>query len=404
MELMPIRRTLMSKIIDLGMHPFADTFISKEQLGTSEPVYLLQCFLNKDDGEIRLGIDTKADERYNLYNYSYTSSNSKFSRKHWTDYAEEVTSKVFPNKDIYGRKAVEIGSNDGFLTHKFMGRGLDIVGVDPSRYMAEIATSKGIETYIKLFNKETAEEIRDDFGEVDLIVANNVFNHANNPLNFAQGVVNLLKPNGVFVYELPYWYHTIRDKKFDQIYHEHVTYFTVKSSYELLRKVGLEVTDVEVVNYHGGSIRVFSKQKENVTLQNHIGQMIKEEEEFGLFEESTYTEFMTELYEKRNKFMREIYRIKSEGYPIVGVGAAAKGNTFLNFYNLDSTVLDYVTDASEHKQGKYTPLTRIPIVGDEIFAKYDKVYALILSWNISDIIKENLKKINNKIEFLSLPE
>ena len=102
--------------------------------------------------------------------------------------------------------------------------------------------------------------------------------------------------------------------------------------------------------------------------------------------------------------MKEIYDIKSQGYSIIGVGAAAKGNTFLNFYNLDSTVLDYVTDASEHKQGKYTPLTRIPIVGDEIFAEYDKVYALILSWNISDIIKENLKKINDKIEFLSLPE
>ena len=102
--------------------------------------------------------------------------------------------------------------------------------------------------------------------------------------------------------------------------------------------------------------------------------------------------------------MKEIYKIKSEGHHIIGVGAAAKGNTFLNFYNLDNTVLDYVTDASAHKQGKYTPLTRIPIVGDEIFAKYDKVYALILSWNISDIIKENLKKINNKIEFLSLPE
>ena len=112
---------------------------------------------------------------------------------------------------------------------------------------------------------------------------------------------------------------------------------------------------------------------------------------------------MKELHTKRNKFMKEIYRIKSEGHPIVGVGAAAKGNTFLNFYNLDNTILDYVTDASEHKQGKYTPLTRIPIVGDEIFSEYDKVYALILSWNISDIIKENLKKINDKIEFLSLP-
>ena len=175
--------------------------------------------------------------------------------------------------------------------------------------------------------------------------------------------------------------------------------------------------DVEVVDYHGGSLRVFVKKCKmkdgpdasfpevfDVKLNDKVASMIKEEEDFGLFEKETYKEFMKELHDKRNKFMKEIYNIKSQGYSIIGVGAAAKGNTFLNFYNLDNTILDYVTDASEHKQGKHTPLTRIPIVGDEIFAEYDKVYALILSWNISDIIKENLKTINNKIEFLSLPE
>ena len=132
--------------------------------------------------------------------------------------------------------------------------------------------------------------------------------------------------------------------------------------------------------------------------------MIKKEEKLGLFDKEMYKEFMKDLYNKRNKFLEKVYRIKSEGYSIVGVGAAAKGNTFLNFYNLDNTVLDYVTDSSEHKQGKFTPLTRIPIVGDEIFANYGKVYALMLSWNISDMIKENLRKINDKIEFLSLPQ
>ena len=391
----------MVKIIDLGMHPFADTFISKEQYNLSEPVYPLQCFLNKDTGWIRVGIDTKADERYNLYDYSYTSSNSKISRNHWENYAKEVVDKLNLKKKS---KIVEIGSNDGFLSEQFNKLGCESVGVDPSKYMAEVALSRGIKTYIDLFEIDVSKKIIDDFGKADLIVANNVFNHSNNPLNFLKGVVNLLKSDGVFVYELPYWYYTIKDSKFDQIYHEHVSYFTVKSSYELLRKVGLEIFDVDVVDYHGGSIRVFSKQKENVILRNHISDMINEEEKFGLFDANTYTKFMENLHQKRNQFMEEIYKIKAKGYPIIGVGAAAKGNTFLNFYNLDNTILDYVTDASEHKQNKYTPLTRIPIVGDEIFSKYNKVYALILSWNISDIIKQNLKKINDKIEFLSLPK
>ena len=403
-----------SRIIDLGMHPFADTFIGQKQLPMSEPVYSLQCLLDKDTSEISLGVDTKADERYNLYNYSYTSSNSKFARNHWIDYAKEVSEKINLSE---GSKVIEIGSNDGFLAKQFKDLGCEVIGVDPSHYMAQLAMDRGIKTYTTLFDLEVSEDVRGDFGSADLIVANNVFNHSNNACNFAQGVVNLLKPNGIFVYELPYWYNTIKDKKFDQIYHEHVTYFTVKSSYELLRKVGLEIMDVEVVDYHGGSLRVFAKrcgmkkgpdpsfpEVFDVKLNDKVASMIKEEEEFGLFEEETYQEFMEELHSKRNKFMKEIYDIKSQGYSIIGVGAAAKGNTFLNFYNLDSTVLDYVTDASEHKQGKYTPLTRIPIVGDEIFAEYDKVYALILSWNISDIIKENLKKINDKIEFLSLPE
>jgi SAM-dependent methyltransferase len=391
----------MKKIIDLGMHPFADTFISEEQYGLSDPVYPLQCSLNKDTGEIRVCYDTKADERYNLYNYSYTSSNSKFARNHWINYAKEVSKKVNLSE---GSKVIEIGSNDGFLTKQFKDMGCDVIGVDPSHYMAQLAFDLGVKTHSVLFNIANSEQIRSDFGNADLIVANNVFNHSNNAWNFAQGVVNLLSEDGIFVYELPYWYNTIKDKKFDQIYHEHVTYFTVKSSYELLRKVGLEIIDIEVVDYHGGSLRVFAKKCGDVKLNDKVASMIKEEEDFGLFEVDTYKEFMEELHSKRNKFMKDIYDIKSQGYSIIGVGAAAKGNTFLNFYNLDSTILDYVTDASEHKQGKYTPLTRIPIVGDEIFAEYDKVYALILSWNISDIIKESLKKINDKIEFLSLPE
>ena len=403
-----------SKIIDLGMHPFADTFISEKQFGMSEPVYPLQCFLDKDTAEIKVGYDTKADDRYNLYDYSYTSSNSKFAMNHWINYAKEVSSKLDLKQ---GSKIVEIGSNDGFLSEQFKNLGYDIVGVDPSHYMAGLAMDRGVKTYCNLFGEESSERVRSDIGEVDLIVANNVFNHTNDTEDFLRGVYNLISDDGVFVYELPYWYNTIKDKKFDQIYHEHVSYYTVKSSYELLKQFGFDIVDVEVVDYHGGSLRVYAKRcgwREvnseimdkawDVKLFPKVESMIKQEEEFGLFKEETYTEFMEELHTKRNKFMEEIYKIKSEGYSIIGVGAAAKGNTFLNFYNLDNTILDYVTDASEHKQGKYTPLTRIPIVSDDIFAKYDKVYALILSWNISDIIKENLKKINDKIEFLSLPE
>jgi len=387
----------MNKIIDLGMHPFADTFIGESQLGMSEPVYPLECFLNKDTGEVKVGVRTEAHGRYVAYDYSYTSANSKFSRDHWVNYAKEVDEKLNLSKNS---NVVEIGSNDGFLTKQFKDMGYKVLGVDPSPYVNDLALELGVKTHCDFFGYETSNHIEKDFGQADLIIANNVFNHTNDVEDFTKGVVNLLKSDGVFVYELPYWYNTIKDQKFDQIYHEHVTYFTAKFSYELLKKYGLEIIDIDIVDYHGGSLRVFAKKKDEVCLRPHIKRMIDEEESFGLFEENTYKKFMQDLYQKRNVFLENIYRIKSEGHSIIGIGAAAKGNTLLNFYNLDSSVLDYITDSSEHKKGKYTPLTRIPIVGDEIFAEYDNVYALILSWNISDIIKDNLKNINRKIEFL----
>ena len=384
------------------MHPFADTFIEKSQFGSSEPVYPLQCALDKDSGEIKLIYDTKADERYNLYKYSYTSSNSKFSRNHWKNYAIEVNRKInLPDAS----KVIEIGSNDGFLSKQFQDMGHEVVGVDASKEMSKLSSGLGIPTLTALFDETTADTIIKKYGYVDLVVANNVFNHSNNPLKFAQGVADMLSDGGVFVCELPYWLYTIKTKKFDQIYHEHVSYFTVKYSYDLLSRVGLEIFDIQVVDYHGGSLRVFAKKVSTTVAEGlMVKNMIKEEERFGLFDENTYKKFMKNITSRRNDFLKKIYTIKSEGHPIIGVGAAAKGNTFLNFYNLDNTVLDYITDSSEHKQGKYTPLTRIPIVGDEIFAKYNKVYALILSWNLSDILKKKLKEINNEIEFLSLSE
>lgn len=391
----------MNKILDLGMHPFADTFIGEDQLKLSEPVYPLECFLNEETGEIRLGVETKPTERYGLYDYSYTSSNSNFSKSHWTSYAKFVDEFLDLPK---GSSVVEIGSNDGFLTKQFLNLGYDAIGIDPSSYMCSLANNIGVKTYNTLFTSKCVPIVKQDFGSADLVVANNVFNHANDTYDFAQGVSNLLSNDGVFVYELPYWYHTIKDGKFDQIYHEHVTYFTVKFSHEVLKKVGLEIFHVEVVDYHGGSIRVFARKSSDVKMQKITSEFIQMETDFGLFDMEMYQRFQHNLLVTRNKFLSKIYDIKSKGYPIVAVGAAAKGNTFLNYYNLDKTVLDYVTDISEHKQGKYTPLTRIPIVSDEIFSRYDKVYALILSWNISDIIKTSLNKINSNIEFISLPE
>ena len=162
------------------------------------------------------------------------------------------------------------------------------------------------------------------------------------------------------------------------------------------------ITDVQMVNYHGGSLRVYSKRKNDAENESLIvGELIKKEETLGLFSPESYVKFMQNILDQRNTFLKKIYEIKSNGESIIAVGAAAKGNTFLNFYNLNHTVIDYVTDSSPYKCEKHTPLSRVPIKNDDIFLQYEDVYALILSWNIADQLKESLGKINKKIKFIS---
>lgn len=384
----------MKSIIDLGMHPYADTFIPQEFVGRSEPVYPLECVLDEDTGHVKLLYLTDPEERYNLYPYSYTSSNSKVAKDHWKEYQRVTCSKL---GIVKGDMVVEIGSNDGFLTKLYKDAGCSVLGVDPSKEMSTIAEQNGVPTKCMVFDESSSEEID---VKADLVIANNVFNHANDPVDFALGVRNILKQTGVFVFQVPYWFNTIKDGKFDQIYHEHPSYFTVRSSCNILKKAGLNVFDVEVVDYHGGSIRVYCSL-DGRQRSKAVDECIQKEVEEGLFDVRRYERFMKDLQSDRDNFLHRLYEIKSKGYPIVAVGAAAKGNTFLNYYNLDNSVIDYVTDTSPHKVGKLTPLTRIPIDTDEtVFSKYDKVYAIILSWNISDMLVSNLRKINSNIEFI----
>ena len=231
------------------------------------------------------------------------------------------------------------------------------------------------------------------------MAANNVFNHSEDPVDFAKAASILLTDDGTFVFEAPYWKCSIESEKIDQVYHEHVTYLTVKSAREMLRRANMVIVDVQVVNYHGGSLRVYA-QKNGAEESELVRTMIEEEENIGLYDLTTYENLSARLQESKFNFLNRIYEIKAAGGSLVAVGAAAKGNTFLTLLNLDNSVIDYVTDASEYKQGKLTPLTSIPIRGDEVFAEYGEVYAIILSWNISDKIKQKLNEINPEIKFL----
>ncbi len=383
------------KIIDLGIHPFADTFIKKTQLHLMEPVFPLQCYLCKNSGSIQLKYFTDSNMRYNLYDYSYTSSNSNYSRSHWDDYFYTIKDKLNLSRKS---KILEIGSNDGYLLNKFNINNNIAIGVDSSKLMTKVSRKKGLKSYNKNFDYKFSKILKNKYSLFNLIIANNVLNHSNDPLNFIKGVCNLMSNKSTFIFELPYWYDTINTQRYDQIYHEHVTYFTIKFAKNLLNKCGMFISDIEKNSYHGGSIRVYCKKKyKNYKESNSVKKMIFKEEKKGLFDPNFYKTFMSKIEIKRNKLITKILKIKNSGGVIIGFGAAAKGNTFLNYHKFDSSVISYVTDPSLYKKGKYTPLSRIPIVSDNILSKYNRVYGLMLSWNISNDIIKKLKKINKEL-------
>ena len=382
-----------TKILDFGQHPYADTFISEQQYAISEPVFPLQVYINPESGSVQLGYVSDAEERYNLYSYSYTSSNSKTARDHWDELAEYVKSKYGSDKLV-----VEVGSNDGYLIGQFPNG----IGVDSSSEMCGLSMERGINVINALFDVMVADHIRGSYGPANVVLANNVFNHANNPVDFAIAVSKLLDDTGVFIFEVPYWGWMVTNGQFpDMVYHEHPSYFTVKSAQNLLARAGLTIADYELVNYHGQSLRITARRGQEVA--DKVVHAIKQETEQGLFDTEFYRKYQEHLELQKTKWLSNFYRLLEEDPDavVIGVGAAAKANTWLHWHGLDSTVIRYVTDASPYKQGKYTPLTRIPICGDEMFAEYKSPYALILSWNISDGLRKALLNINPNTRFIS---
>ena len=388
------------QIIDLGIHPYADTFIGVSQLQLSEPLFPLVCMLCLDCGLVQLKYETKDFERYNLYDYSYTSSNSDFSRSHWNNFKSfAVESSEGPFNSV-----IEIVSNDGYLIAQFQNETTRVLGIDSSLEMVNLANSRGINTQHAVFDKNYSKHVINGFGSADLVIANNVLNHSNDPLDFVEGVRDILSENGRFIFEVPYWKETIASFHFDQIYHEHVTYFTARSVERLLKRAGFVIVDISLVNYHGGSLRVSAVKGHETSKSDALLSFLASEDDGGLLRIETYQNYEEKIREKRSRFLIKFNELitKNPKIPVVGIGAAAKANTLLTFYGLNNSYLKFITDSSPHKVGKFTPFTRIPICDDQEFEKYKRIYAIILSWNIGETLRSNIQSINREVEFIEL--
>ena len=303
------------EVIDLGMHPMADTFIPESRLSSADRLYPLIVDLCEACAQLQLRTVTSPSERYSEIDYSYTSSNSNTSRRHWTEYSLDVSRETGLRQ---GDVVVEVGSNDGFLCAEFQSRGYRALGVDPSPAMADLAAARSVQTLTGLFGLQTVGELERTLpARPRLIAANNVVNHSNDPLDFARAVQRLLSDDGTFVFELPYWANLVEQRTFDQIYHEHVTYFTVTYAINLFRAVGMEVVGVDLVDYHGGSIRVYVRHAAapaamSAALVRTLNDLVERERAHCLFTPETYQLFRRDVRRRRDLFLERLYHIENQ--------------------------------------------------------------------------------------------
>jgi len=386
--------TLTSPIIDLGAHGFADSFFNKDMDSESSATAPLICRLDNYSGLVQVENLTFAEERYNFVDYAYTSSNSQISRDHWSEFIMSVHNR----RKLNSSKILEIGSNDGFLLKLAKTYTNNVIGIDASDYMVNIANGAGINTLKGIFGEspEIIEKFKKEFYEFDFIFANNVVNHSNNPIKFISDIAKLISKNGIFVFEVPYWLETIKTWRFDQIYHEHITYFSIESAEFLLNKCGLYINDVQIVNYHGGSLRIYASL--NNLRSRAKEDLLEIEKKFKLKEKSTYDEYSTRIIEIKNNFKEKMDQRKSKF--IFGIGAAAKANTFLTYYGFNQSSMRFILDSSPYKQGKITPVTKIPIVADDFVKTFNEGTGIVLAWNLGSTLKSKLLSLNNNLEFI----
>lgn len=378
------------KVVDLGFHPLADTFLEKDGLDRAEISYPLQLGLCKNCGHVFTLFAIPPEDRYQKNDYSYDSSNSIISVKHFQNFCETVLAELSIEK---GSLIVDIGGNDGTLLSHFKEKGFqNILNIEPSKNISNISIKNGIPTFNSFFNNKSSDYITKNFdSNVDILLSSNVVNHADDMNDLLQNAASILSAEGVFIFEVPYLMDLIKDISFDTIYHEHVHYYGIKPLVKLLKKHGFSIFKIEKIDYMCGSIRVFSSLKK--TQSSFVSQMIQIENDFGLYDIKTYQKFSSRVEKIKISINSYLWEVRKKGGKLVAIGAATKGNTLLNYCKLDSDIISFISDTSKLKIGKFTPGSHIQIIPD---AEIDDTFthALILPWNIANHLKRKLKHLN----------
>ena len=377
--------TKLKRVISLGYQPLANNLLKNKN--DKADLYPLE--MNYCPGCHNCQLSISVDPKKMFSNYLYTSSTSKIFRDHFSKAAKKYTKEFKLNsKKSY---IIDIGSNDGIALKPFKDLGYkNILGVEPAKNLAKLANKKKIKTFNGFLNTKNLKKIKKG---ADIILASNVFAHSDNLKEMAECMKKLIKKDGTIIIEVQYLLNTLKDLTFDNIYHEHYNYWSLTSLVNFFKQFNLEIYKAERINTHGGSIRVYIKNKK-IKIDKTVKFLLLEEERFGLKKYSTYKNFADKIYKIRSNVVKNLDRLKKENKIIVGYGAPAKATTALNFFGINNQI-DFIVEDNKLKHNKFIPGVKIPI-SSKIKIKNKLPIILVLAWNFFDDIKKNNQNLSKK--------
>lgn len=381
------KETVTQPFIDLGSAPPSNAYLTAETLKGPEKWFPLRVLVCTNCWLVQTEDFANFEELFDD-EYAYFSSFSTSWLQHAEKYVESMTSRFGLNSDSH---VVEVAANDGYLLQYVQKKGIPCTGVEPTKTTATAAREKGISIIEAFFGRELARSMVADGKMADLTAANNVLAHVPDINDFVGGFAVLLKPNGVSTFEFPSLLNLCAENQFDTIYHEHFSYLSLTAVKRILEENGLSVFDVEKLKTHGGSLRVFAQRtdtgKHEVTEAVHA--QLAEEKEAGVTSVEFYQNFQKRADAVKDDLIDFLLRAKKEGKTVAAYGAAAKGNTFLNYAGIRPDLLSFVVDRNPNKQNKYMPGSRIEISNEDRLRNEKPDYIVILPWNLSDeVIKQ----------------
>jgi C-methyltransferase C-terminal domain/Putative zinc binding domain/Methyltransferase domain len=375
---------------DLGLQPASNAFIVSLDVVHEEKRYPLRAKVCESCKLVQVDYDVAPQELFG--NYVYFSSYSDDWLDHAREYCDMARTRFGLGPDSL---VVELASNDGYLLKNFINMGVPVLGIDPSDTVAAAARSIGVPTLVEFFGENLAKELVGDGRQADLIIANNVLAHVPLLNDFVAGMALLLKSEGTATIEFPHLLELIEHVEFDTIYHEHYSYISLYAIEQVFSRHGLRLFDVERLPTHGGSLRIFAAHAHRTGLEDSelLRRIRAQESAAGLADLPTYLRFAERVENCRRSLLEFLRQAKREGKTVAAYGAAAKGNTLLNFCAVTPADISQVADRNPHKQSKFLPGTHIPVVSPEALMRSKPDYVLILPWNLQEEIRQQLSEV-----------